>query len=382
MKNKQMLFPLITCLMITGLFSSCKKNDKIKANVPVFKVEIFKEQLKAGLADARGFQFVITKDGVVADTAAVGLGGSGRTGNIPADVNAYVNIASVTKMFTAVTVLDLLSKNGLKVDSTIGRWLPDTWPSNAAIRKLTFRQLLTHKSGIRTGVTTWSSLKNVVANPPEGDTSYSYANANFALFRAILPKLDNPHTFEYWEDGMTENDFQEWMSNLYINMVNNYVFENAGLTKRECVNPGGNTHTMMNEAPFSLVSVANGDWTNTCGGGGFYLTTMDMARVMVYMTHSNKILSDNQRTLMDDNRFGLNRAFSVTGGTALGHGGGLYDDFDNSGGYNPGDPGLQTLLIKFPNKVELALCINSIGNDWRNTNAIVQTAYNAAWVIE
>ncbi len=83
MKNKQILLPIITCLIITGLFASCKKNDKIKANVPVFKVEIFKQQLKAGLSDARGFQFVITKDGVVADTAAVGLGGSGRTGNIP-----------------------------------------------------------------------------------------------------------------------------------------------------------------------------------------------------------------------------------------------------------------------------------------------------------
>ncbi len=28
---------------------------------------------------------------------------------------------------------------------------------------------------------------------------------------------------------------------------------------------------MMNEAPNNLVSVAHGDWTNTCGGGGFYL---------------------------------------------------------------------------------------------------------------
>ena len=382
MKNKFLLIPATLFLIVGTLFSSCKKNDKIKANVQVFKVEIFKEQLKTALADARGFQFVITKDGVVADTAAVGLGGSGRTGNLPADVNAYVNIASVTKMFTAVTVIDLLQKNGLKVDSTIGKWLPKSWSRNAAISKLTFRQLLTHKSGIRTGVTTWSSLKSVVANPPEGDTSYSYANANFALFRAMLPKLDNPLTFEYWENGMTEADFQEWMSNLYINMVNNYVFENAGLSKRACVNPGSSTLTMMNEAPNNLVSVAHDDWTNTCGGGGFFLTTMDMARIIVYMTHSNKILSDNQRALMDDNRFGLNRSFSVTGGTALGHGGGLYSDSDGSGDYNPGDPGLQTLLIKFPNKVELALCINSIGNDWRNTNSIVQAAYNAAWVVE
>ncbi|RYZ37794.1 MAG: class A beta-lactamase-related serine hydrolase, partial [Sphingobacteriales bacterium] len=314
--------------------------------------------------------------------AAFGIGSTGRTGSIDASVDGFMNIASVTKTLTAITAIRLLKKNGINIDSTIGKWLPASWPKNDKISKLKFKQLLTHTSGIRTGNTSWNDLKQVVANAPEGNTDYVYANANFALFRAMLPKLDNNLTFEYWETHMTEENFNNWMSTLYISLVNNYVIENAGITERTCSPVSGTNYTMHNEAPQSLVSVALGDWKQSCGGGGFFMTTMDLSRIIVYMTHSNKILSDNDRALMDENRLGWNRVVAVTGGTALGHGGGLYEDIDNSGGVTAGDVGLQTLIMKFPNKVELALGINSIGNDWRNTNSIVQTAYNDAWVLE
>ena len=382
MKTQKHLLLLLICFVTVSIFS-CKKNDIKKApNTKVFKVELFKQNLMSQLAAARGYQFVITQNGVVAQTAAFGIGATGRTGSVDADVNGYMNIASVTKTLTAITAIRLLKKNGINIDSTIGKWLPASWPKNDKISKLKFRQLLTHTSGIRTGTTTWSALRTVVANAPEGTTDYAYANANFALFRAMLPKLDNNLTFEYWETHMTEDNFDNWMSTLYISLVNNYVISNAELSERTCSPVSGTNYTMHNEAPQSLVSVPVGDWKQTCGGGGFYLTTMDLAKIMVYMTHSNKILSDNDRALMDDNRLGWNRIVPVIGGTALGHGGGLYEDVDNSGGVTPGDAGLQTLIIKFPNDVELALGINSIGNDWRNTNGIVQTAFNDAWVLE
>jgi len=382
MKNPKNLLVVFICLVAVGLYSCKKEKVKKAPNTKVFKVALFKQNLMNQLDSARGYQFVITQNQQVVESAAFGLGATDRTGSVNASIDGYMNIASVTKTFTAITALRLFSKNGINIDSTIGKWLPDSWPQNDKIRKLKFKQLLTHTSGIRTGTTTWAALKQVVANAPESTTDYSYANANFALFRAMLPKLDNKYTFEYKETNMTETNFNSWMSSLYIELVNIYVISNAELSERTCSPIVGVNYTMHNEAPQSLVSVALGDWKETCGGGGFFMTTRDLAKIIVFMTHTNKILSDKDRAIMDDNLLGWNRNFPVTGGNALGHGGGLYDDFDNSGGVTPGDPGLQSLIIKFPNKVELALGINSIGNNFRNTNLIVQTAYNDAWVLE
>lgn len=373
----------LALMIILGQYSCSKKDQvKVKNDVPVFKVELFKKSLMEQLSGARGYQFVITKNKVIADSAAVGSGGTYSGTSVSARVNGYMNIASVTKTLTAVTAIRLLSKNGINIDSTIGKWLPDTWKKNPAISNLKFKQLLTHTSGIREGSTTWSALKQVVASAPEGTTDYSYANANFALFRAMLPKLDNSLTFQYWETHMTEENFNKWMSKLYIELVNKYVLSNAGISERGCKPVSGSDFTMHNEAPSRLISVAVGDWTESSGGGGFYLTTVDLARLMVYLTHSNSILGDKDRALMDGNRLGWNRIVAVKDGTALGHGGGLYNDSDKSGNFSPGDPGLQTLIIKFPNNVELALGINSVGDDWRNTNGIIKTAYDNAWVIE
>ncbi|RZM11492.1 MAG: hypothetical protein EOO88_46810 [Pedobacter sp.] len=78
---------------------------------------------------------------------------------------------------------------------------------------------------------------------------------------------------------------------------------------------------------------------------------------------------------MDTERIGFNRVFTVKDGVALGHGGLLYA----SGGLKT--PGLRTLIIKFPNNVELSLAINSTDEGAkRDINTIVQTAYNGAWV--
>jgi D-alanyl-D-alanine carboxypeptidase len=74
-------------------------------------------------------------------------------------------------------------------------------------------------------------------------------------------------------------------------------------------------------------------------------------------------------------RRGYNRVFAVSDGIALGHGCLLY------AGGGKKTPGLRTLIMKFPNKVELALAINSTDEGAkRNINTIVQTAYNNAWV--
>jgi hypothetical protein len=65
-------------------------------------------------------------------------------------------------------------------------------------------------------------------------------------------------------------------------------------------------------------------------------------------------------------------------GRSYGKGGALRWDNDGNG-IDPGDAGLQTLIMKFPNKVELALAINSLSGSWRSLSGMAAVAYDAAW---
>jgi D-alanyl-D-alanine carboxypeptidase len=57
-------------------------------------------------------------------------------------------IASITKSFTATTVLQLAQENKLNLDDTLDKWLPDTASKITNGDQITVRQLLNHTSGI------------------------------------------------------------------------------------------------------------------------------------------------------------------------------------------------------------------------------------------
>lgn len=383
MKKHSISRKSLTVLMfIAGLFASCKKNDIKKApSTEVFKTEIFKEELIKQLTAARGYGFVITQNGQIAQTHAAGIGSILRNDTMPFTINSFINIASVTKTLTTTTFIQFMRYRDITIDSTIGKWLPDSWSKNPQISNITFKQLLTHTSGIRTSRTGWANLKSVVANPLEGPQTRSYSNVNLALFRAMLPKMNNLNLFLTNENNMSTADFESWMSDRYIMIMQDNIFKKMDLQNRGCaVVP--NQVQMFNEIPNALKTDATGDWTNWCGGGGFYLTTKDLSKFIVYLTHTNEFLTDSERTLMDNEGLGWWQKLGVTGGTAYGHDGGLIGDLNDSGTLDPSEPGLQTLIIKFPNKVELALTINSVPDTWRNLYGVATSAFNSAWVME
>src|SRR5437879_6850980 len=66
--------------------------------------------------------------------------------NVPNSATTRFNIASMTKQFTAVSVLLLEDRGKLKTDDLVKKYLPDT---PASWDKITIYHLLTHTSGIR-----------------------------------------------------------------------------------------------------------------------------------------------------------------------------------------------------------------------------------------
>ena len=68
-----------------------------------------------------------------------------RASHAPITLDTPMFLASAGKMFTAVSVLQLVETGKIELDAPLGRYLPD-YP-NAEMAKVTIRQLLTHRGG-------------------------------------------------------------------------------------------------------------------------------------------------------------------------------------------------------------------------------------------
>jgi D-alanyl-D-alanine carboxypeptidase len=104
------------------------------------------ESFVTALARERNFNgsILIQKDGKVSFAGSFGLA------NIPFKVpntqQTKYKIASITKLFTSVLILQLQEQGKIELNATIGRYLPDYAGEGAG--KVTLHQLLSHTSGL------------------------------------------------------------------------------------------------------------------------------------------------------------------------------------------------------------------------------------------
>ncbi len=102
-------------------------------------------------------------DSTVADPAVPGLvlwldtpqgtfAGAGGLADLeagtPMQPDDALRIGSITKMFTATIVLQLMEEGALSLDDPLGRWLPNVAERLPEGDRITLRQLLNHTSGI------------------------------------------------------------------------------------------------------------------------------------------------------------------------------------------------------------------------------------------
>ena len=150
-------------------------------------------------------------------------GSMDRSSHRPITLDTPMFLASAGKMFTAVSVLQLVEAGKVELDAPVGRYLPD-YP-NAEMAKVTIRQLLTHRGGTadigilgrddganREKVHTIDDIirlndHRAPAFPP--DSKAEYSNYGFILLGAVIEHVTNGSYYDY---------------------VQQHVFEPAGMT--------------------------------------------------------------------------------------------------------------------------------------------------------
>ena len=138
---------------------------------------------------AKGDQILLKEASGFEDSAA-------RVSNT---VTTKFYLASLSKVFTAVAILQLAQDGKFSLDDKLATVLPD-YPNKEVAGKITVRQLLTHTSGLCncfgkfvqldfTRYQTPESFLSVFANDPlefEPGAKYSYSNAGYVVLGLIV----------------------------------------------------------------------------------------------------------------------------------------------------------------------------------------------------
>lgn len=131
--------------------------------------------------------------------------------NVKNKIDTKFNIASITKMFTAVAALQLYEQGKIDLDEPIEKYLPN-YPNEIVRNSVTVHQLLTHTSGLNNFyVSDSDKLKNsdyeqisdfiplfakdtLLSKP---GTKYDYSGTGFVVLGLIIEKVSGENYYDY-----------------------------------------------------------------------------------------------------------------------------------------------------------------------------------------
>lgn len=167
---------------------------------------------------------LLAKNGVPVFTGAYGM--ADRARHIPNTLDTRFRIGSMNKMFTAVSVLQLVQAGKLRLNEKLGEVLPD-YP-NASVRGVTIEQLLTHTGGtgdifgpqfgahrlqLRT-LDDYVKLYGTRGVAFKPGSRFAYSNYGFVLLGVIVQRVSGESYYAYVREhvyapaGMTSSGSQ------------------------------------------------------------------------------------------------------------------------------------------------------------------------------
>jgi len=257
---------------------------------------------------------VIVKDDKVLYTRAIGYSQINGTEKKPLTAANRFRIASITKMFTATMILQLVEEGKLKLTDTLDKFFPQV--PNA--QKITILHILSHRSGIpnvRRDQATWKPgepvtkdemLALIVKGAPEfePDTKNSYSNSGYFLLGLILEKLTGKPYEQALEERINSKiglkDTYQATGRIDVNKGEALTYINTGSDWKQ----GFETHPSLG---FQLIS-----------------TPGDMAKFIQSLFDLKLISQDSlnqMKTMRDDEGLGM-VTFTFAGKTFYGDTGG------------------------------------------------------------
>lgn len=196
------LMMLMTAFAVQAMAQAPATNADLSTAINQDMEKMFK-------ASEPGAAVIAVKDGQVVFRKGYGM--ANMELGVAIEPDMVFRIGSITKQFTAVSILMLMEQGKLSLSDEITKFLPD-YPTQG--HKITVEHLLTHTSGIKsyTGMAEWrplwrkdlklNELIDIFKNQPmefAPGTKWNYNNSAYVLLGAIIEKAS----------GQTYADFVE-----------------------------------------------------------------------------------------------------------------------------------------------------------------------------
>jgi CubicO group peptidase (beta-lactamase class C family) len=190
-------------------------------------VALGKDLAAKAAADEFSGVVLLAKDGKPVFRQAYGFADLGL--KVPNNPETKFNLGSINKVFTRLSIEQLVLAGKVSLDDTLGKWLPD-YPNKDATAKVTIRQLRDMRSGLgdifteefekgaKDGLLKPRDLFALFANKPllfEPGTQQKYSNAGYVVLGAIVEAASGQDYYEYVREhiykpaGMTSTDSWE-----------------------------------------------------------------------------------------------------------------------------------------------------------------------------
>lgn len=228
-------------------------------------------------------------------------------------------IGSITKMFTAAIIFQLVEEKKLKLTDTIDKFFPQIANAN----KITIAQILAHRSGIHDSLidpnlrpaskidaVSKETLLTIIAKGKpdfEPDAKHSYSNSGYVLLGLIIEKLTGK---SYEENLRTRITGKLGLKDTYFATGNVDVSKNEALGY---LNVGGEWKPVSETHPSILFSA-----------GAIVSTPSNLAKFIGALFDGKVISAENlvlMKTMRDGDGMGM-EPFTFAGKTFYGHTGG------------------------------------------------------------
>jgi D-alanyl-D-alanine carboxypeptidase len=242
-------------------------------------------------------------------------GRANRDSGVPASLETQFDIASVSKMFTAVATLQLIEAGRLSLHGTVGTYLPD-YPNHDVASNVTIRHLLTHTGGTgdvfgqplstmreHADYVTLLGTRALLFAP---GTEYRYSNYGFILLGSIIERVS----------GMS-----------YYDYIQRRIFEPAGMQSTDFLATSAPAreravgHVRRNGAWVA----ADPPWGRAMAFGGAYATAHDLFRFVQALESGKLITRDTLADATQPHQRQYGYGFNLQGSGMLryyGHAGG------------------------------------------------------------
>jgi CubicO group peptidase (beta-lactamase class C family) len=298
---------LFTTLLMLALVTAGRAQMLDKAKLDQFLDRLAEKNKAMG-------SLALAKDGNVIYSHSFGYRQIDGNEKKPLTAETKYRIASITKMYTAVMIFQLVEEKKLRLTDTLDKFFPQI--PNAA--RITIGQMLTHRSGIHDMEAdgSWGkqarTREEIVARIAQGrpdfepDAIHKYSNAGYILLGYIVEKAGGKPYQEALKERITSR----------IGLKDTYLGT-------------GNTDPGKNEA-LSYIYVggwkegAELDFSVPAGAGSILSTPADMTKFIQALFDLKLVSRDSLKwmtTVRDDEGMGM-EPFSFAGQTLYGHTGG------------------------------------------------------------